>query len=214
MSRKPHLRVRKESIVKGPLLIVMVFSTLVLGDSKLEKRVKLLEETVEKLEVQVGVLNERSNLIAGRTQISFLDAWYLRTGLLLLFPKSSTFSLRTDTGLGIFMGAGRYLGRNHVVDGGLDWDLYPSATLRYRYEWRNKNQTVNLAPILGIKTRIARQNPLDNFYDPAENLKGVYGIVGIGAGFPVGLTIVQAEVLTYLNRQFFVVASLGIHFFV
>lgn len=200
--------------MKKTLFLIGLFCGIGLADTKLEKRVRALEESIEKLEIQIGMLNERSNLIAGRTLISFLDSWYLRTGLLLLFPKSSTFNLRTDTGLGIFMGAGKYLGRNHVVDGAVDWDIYPSATVRYRYEWRNKNQTLNLGPIIGVKTRIARQNPLDNFFDPSENLKSIYGIVGLGAGFPVGLTIVQTEVLGYFNRQFFVVASLGIHFFV
>lgn len=200
--------------MKNTLFLLGFLCSLGLADSKLEKRVKVLEESMEKLEIQLGMLNERSNLIAGRTLISFLDSWYLRTGLLLLFPKSSTFKLRSDTGLGIFMGAGKYFGRNHILDGGLDWDVYPSATVRYRYEWRNKNQTLNLGPIVGVKARIARQNPLDNFFDPAENLQGTYGVVGLGAGFPVGLTIVQTEVLGYFNRQFFVVASLGIHFFV
>jgi len=195
------------------ILFILIACPL-LADSPLEKRVRLLEENVEKLEVQVGMLTERSNLIAGRTLISFLDAWYLRTGLLLLFPKASTFKLRTDTGLGIYMGGGKYFGRNHVVDGGLDWDVFPSLTVRYRYEWRNKNQTLNLGPIVGLKTRIARQNPLDNFFDPSEQLNSVYGIAGIGAGFPVGLSIVQTEVLAYFNKQFFIVASLGLNFFV
>ena len=183
-------------------------------DAPLENRVRALEESVEKLELQVGILNKRSELLAERTQISFLDSWHLRTGLTLIFPKASTFNFRTDTGLGIYLGAGRYIGRNHVVDGGLEWDLYPSAILRYRYEWRNKSQTLNLGPIIGVKTRVVRKKPLDNFFDPSEDLQSTYGVLGLGAGFPVGLTIVQSEVLGYFNKHFFVVASLGIHFFV
>jgi len=183
------------------------------GSSKLEERVRSLEEAVEKLDVQLGLLNERTQVIAGRTLISYLDATYIRTGFHVLFPRGSTFNYATDTGLGVFAGAGRYFGRNHGVDFTLDWDLYPSANLHYRYEWRNKNQTINIGPIVGAKIKISNQRPLDNYLDAKEELKSIYGIVGVGAGFPVGLSLVQTEILAVFNRQLFIVGSLGLHFF-
>jgi hypothetical protein len=182
-------------------------------NSQLEDRIRALEEAVEKLDVRLGLLNERSNVIAGRTQISYLDATYVKTGFHVLFPRGSTFNFSTDTGLGVFAGVGHYFGRNHVVDISLDWDLFPAATVQYRYEWRNTNQTINIGPIVGVKTKLATQRPLDNYLDARENLKSIYGVVGVGAGLPVGLSLVQTEILAYFNRQLFIVASLGLHFF-
>lgn len=183
------------------------------SDVSVEQRIRSLEEAVEKLDLRLGVLSEKSNLIAGRTVISYLDAVYLRTGLNLLFPRRSTFSFPTDTGLGMYVGAGKYFGRNHVLDGGLDWDFYPAVSLRYRYEWRNQQGTVNVGPVAGLKVRLAQQRPLDNYLDSREELKAVYGVVGISAGFPLGLSVLQSEVLAFFNQQLFVVASMGLHFF-
>lgn len=178
-----------------------------------EQRLKALEEAVEKLDVKLGLLSEKSNVIAGRTVISYLDAFYIRTGLNLLFPRGSTFSFPTDTGLGVHFGAGKYWGRHHVVDAGFDWDLYPALSVRYRYEWRNNQATVNLGPVIGFKARIARQRPLDNYLDSREELKPIYGVAGLSAGFPLGLSVMQTEVLAFFNHQLFIVASLGLHFF-
>lgn len=181
--------------------------------TKLEERVRTLEDAVDKLDLQLGLLNERSNVIAGRTLVSYLDTTYLQTGLHLLFPRGSSFSYSTDTGLGVFAGVGHYFGRNHVVDLSFDWDLYPAATIQYRYEWRNKNQTINFGPILGAKFKLASQRPLDSYIDAREDLKSIYGIAGVGAGLPIGFSVVQTEILAFFNRQLFIVASLGLHFF-
>jgi hypothetical protein len=198
-------------------LVILIFSGLAFSkesrNPQIEDRIRALEEAVEKLDVRLGLLNERSNVIAGRTQISYLDATYVKTGFHVLFPRGSTFNYPTDTGLGVFAGVGHYFGRNHVVDVSLDWDLFPAATVQYRYEWRNKDQTINIGPIVGVKTKLATQRPLDNYLDARENLKSIYGVVGVGAGFPVGLSLVQTEILAYFNRQLFIVGSLGLHFF-
>jgi len=181
--------------------------------ANIENRIRSLEEAVEKLDVRLGLLSERSNLIAGRTLVSYLDATYLQTGVHLLFPRGSSFSYSTDTGLGIYAGLGRYFGRNHAVDVNLDWDFFPAATVQYRYEWRNQNQTINLGPIVGVKLKLANQKPLDNYLDSREDLKSIYGVVGVGAGLPVGVSIVQTQILAFFNKQLFVVASLGLNFF-
>lgn len=193
--------------------LVAIAETKTKTTSDLEKRIKTLEEEVEKLDVKIGILSERSNLLAERTQISFLNANYLRTGMTLIFPRGSTFSFPTDTGLGVFVGGGHYFGRSHVVDGSFDWDLYPALTLRYRYEWRNTNATLNMGPIIGVKAKLSNQKPLDKYLDSREELKAIYGVVGLGAGFPLGLSLVQTEILAFFNQQLFINASLGIHFF-
>jgi len=195
------------------LLVLLQVSPWAAFAETVEKRIKRLEEEVEKLDLKIGLLTERSNLLAERTQISFLNASYIKTGLTLLFPRGANFSYSTDTGLGVFVGGGHYFGRNHVLDGSFDWDLYPALTLRYRYEWRNKNETLNIGPVIGLKAKLSDQKPLDKYLDPREELKSIYGVVGIGAGFPLGLSLVQTEILAFFNQQLFINASLGIHFF-
>jgi len=179
----------------------------------LEDRVKKLEEDFEKLDFKVGLLEEKSQLIAGRTQIAYTNAWYVRTGLNLLFPRGSTFTYPVDTGLGVFVGIGKYLERNIVFDSTLDWNVYPAIAFRFRYEWKNEKQTFNIGPLLGMKLRLADQRPLDNFINPKEELRGVFLQGGLGAGFPLGLSVVQTEILAEFNQKFFIVASLGLHFF-
>jgi len=189
------------------------FSLTALAADPLTERVKKLEEDLEKLDLKVGLLEEKSQIIASRTQISYSNAWYLRTGLNLLFPRSSTFTYSTDTGLGLFVGGGKYLNKNLVLDSSFDWNLYPALSLRVRYEWRNEKQTLNLGPVFGMKVRLAKQRPLDNFIDSKEELQGFMALGGVGAGFPLGLSIVQTEILAELNKQLVISASLGIHFF-
>lgn len=190
----------------------LLFPAVTLCQS-LDERVKKIEEDLEKLDFKVGLLEEKSQVIAGKTQIAYTNAWYFRTGLNLLFPRGSTFTYATDTGLGVFVGVGKYLERNFVFDSTFDWNLYPAISLRFRYEWKNEKQTLNLGPVLGMKLRLAKQRPLDNFIDSREELRGILLQGGLGAGFPLGLSVVQTELLAEFNRQFFVVASLGIHFF-
>lgn len=194
-------------------IVKPAFSKEAISASALENRVRNLEEAIEKLDVRLGLLSERSNLIAGRTLISYLDATYLQTGLHLIFPRGSTFSYSTDTGLGLYAGIGHYFGRNHALDINLDWDFYPAATLQYRYELRNQNQTINFGPIIGAKIKLANQRPLDNYLDSREGLKSVYGVVGVAAGLPVGLSVVQTQILALFNHQLFIIASLGLNFF-
>lgn len=172
-----------------------------------------VEKKLDDLDVRLGILEEKSKLMAGRTQVSYLDAWFLRTGLDLIFPRASTFNYRTDTGLGIFVGIGKYMGRKFSVDTAFDWNLYPAVSFRIRYEWHNQRQTLNLGPLIGVKFRVADRRPLDNFMSPDEDLKGTLFKLGVGAGFPLGLSIVQSELFAEFNQQLYIVASLGLHFF-
>lgn len=199
---------------KKAFLFLFYFLFSVVGSAQsLDERVKKIEADLEKLDFKVGLLEEKSQVIAGRTQIAYTNAWYFRTGLNLLFPRGSTFTYATDTGLGVFVGAGKYLERNFVFDSTFDWNLYPALSVRFRYEWKNEKQTLNMGPILGMKLRLSKQRPLDNFIDSREELRGILLQGGLGAGFPLGLSVVQTEILAEFNRQFFVVASLGLHFF-
>ncbi|MFM8270348.1 MAG: hypothetical protein ACKN9V_09195, partial [Pseudomonadota bacterium] len=166
-----------------------------------EDRIHALEETVEKLDVQVGLLKERTKILAGRTLISYLNTTYLQTEFHLLFPRGPTFTYPTDTGLGVCVGLGHYFLRNHAAEFNLDWNLYPAANALYRYEWRNRKNTINLGPIVGLKLKLGSQKPLDKYLDPREDLKSVYGIVGLGVGLPVGFSILQTQLLAFFNQH-------------
>lgn len=179
-----------------------------------QAKIKALEEKMKNLEKKIEILSERSSLLVDKNIGTYQDRSYFRTGLNLIFPRGSTFSYSTDTGIGVYAGFGHYLKENHIVEAGLDWDLYPALNLRYRWEWQNKSNTLHLGPVVGVKFRLAHQKPLDNYLDSREDLQGAYGIFGFSAGHPLGFSMVQTEVLAFFNRQFFVVASFGLHFFI
>lgn len=179
----------------------------------MEKRLQRLETELEKLDTRVAILSERSNLMIQRTTLSFLNTTYYKAGLSLLFPRARTFNYTTDTGLGVFVGAGRYFGRNHVVDLSLDWDLYPGASFRYRYEWRGNTSNVTFSPVLGVKAKLLNAKPLDKFLDSNEELQSLFGIAGVAIAIPTGLSVIHTEIAAFLNRQVVISASLGVHLF-
>lgn len=181
--------------------------------SNVDERLNRIEESIEKLDARVAILSERSQLMIQRTTLGYLNKTYFKAGLSLLFPRARTFQYTTDTGLGVFLGAGRYFGRNHVVDASLDWDLYPGASLRYRYEWRGINSNVTFGPIIGLKARLFDAKPLDKFLDANEDLQTVFGIAGIAIAVPTGLSVIHTEVTAFVNRQVVITASIGVHLF-
>lgn len=179
---------------------------------KFGEQITNLEERLTDVEKKIEVLGERENLLVARTMGIYKGSYYVRTGATVLFPRSSTFSKKTDTGLGVLVGIGKYVEEQHVAEAGINWELYPALALRYRFEWRNKSNTLNLGPILGFQVRLLDRDPLDKYLDPNEELKSVYGIIGIAAGHPIGLSILQTEVLAYFNQQFIVVGSVALHY--
>lgn len=175
-------------------------------------RLKKIEDSFSDLNKKLDVLGERANMLAARTMGNYKGATYVRLGMTVLFPRASTFNLKTDTGLGVFAGVGKYFEEQHLGEAGINWDFYPALTVRYRFEWRNKSNTLNLGPILGVQLKLLNRDPLDKYLDPAEELKSIYGVIGIAAGHPIGLSLLQTELLAYFNQQFVIVGSVGLHY--
>lgn len=182
------------------------------GDT-LASRLDELEASVEKLQAELEILKAQSRLVIQRTNVSFLDRFYFRAGLALVLPRSRTFGFRTDTGLGAYVGVGHYLGRNHVVDLGAEWDIYPSLSLRYRFELHGDSPALTWGPVLGVKVRALDARPWDNFLDRPEELKSSYAFFGAILGLPVGRSQLTIEFLYLYNQQALFFTNAGLQLF-
>lgn len=179
----------------------------------LKRRVEELEHVVEQLDANIDVLKEQQKLVIRRSTLWFRDETYAKAGGSLVVPRSRTFSFRTDTGLGAYVGMGQYFGRNHVADLAFEWDIYPSLTLRYRYEFHHENPDITWGPVIGVKIRMAEIAPFDNFLDQPNQLKSMYTLFGIMLGFPMSRSLATLELLYVSNFQAFLFSNVGIHFF-
>ena len=176
-------------------------------------RLDRLEKAVDQLDVKLGLLSERSNLMIQKTMIAFPKSTYLIGSLSLLLPRQRSFSYATDMGLGISVGVGHYFDKHHVVQGNLDWDLYPGFSARYRYEWRGSSSNVSFGPVVGVKTRLFAGRPMDNFLDSREDVDKFFGILGGFVSLPVGLSILHTELALFLNKQVVITATVGLQLF-
>lgn len=183
------------------------------GLSKLEQRIDELEDQVDRLGAELDVLKAQSVIVVQRTHLGFLDKYYAKGGLSLLFPRGRTFTGRTDTGLGFFLGAGRYFGRSHVADLAFEWDLYPSAALRYRYEFHGEGSSLTFAPVAGVKVKLFDSKPIDNFIERPSDVRSVFAFVGLLAGLPLPGAMAVVEVLYLFNTQQVLTANFGVHLF-
>lgn len=179
----------------------------------LKRRVEELEKAVDQLDAHLDVLKEQQKLVIRRSSLGFRDETYAKAGGSLVVPRSRTFDYRTDTGLGAYVGMGQYFGRNHVADLAFEWDIYPSLSLRYRYEFHHENPDITWGPVVGAKVRMAEIAPFDNFLDKREVLKSMYGLFGLMIGFPMSRSLVTIELLYVANYQSFLFSNIGIHFF-
>ena len=131
----------------------------------------------------------------------------------MISPRARTLDFQSQTGLGLFVGLGHYLGRNHVADLSFDWDLYPSLSIRYRFEVHSKSPALTFAPVLGFKTRAAELRPLDDYLEFPERVKGSFWMFGFLVGFPLEHAMVTLELLYLTNQQAFLLFNGGVHFF-
>ena len=198
---KPTRKRRLSSVSENPV-------------KELTQKVEALEKQVEHLDAEMDVMREQHRFMVHRTSVGFLDQTYLKAGIALVLPRSRSFSFRTDTGIGAFVGLGQYFGRNHVADLSLDWDIYPSLTLRYRYEFHPDSPNISWGPVVGFKVRMAEIKPFDNFLDRPQDLKSGYAMLGMILGFPMGRSLVSTEFVYLFNQQNFFFINVGIHFFI
>lgn len=181
--------------------------------TSVQKRLKTLEDGLERLESDLEVMKAQSRILIQRTTVGFLNATYLKAGLALILPRKRTFSFNTDTGIGAYAGVGHYFGRQHVLEATLDWDLYLASSLRYRLEIHSQSPNVTLAPVLGVKGKLASLAPFDNFLDQPDQVQTFFVIVGAMLGFPMGHSMVTGECDLLLNGQSIITFNVAAHFF-
>lgn len=178
------------------------------------ERLQSLEQTVERLEAELEILRTQSTMVIRSTQLSFLNATYIKTGLSLVLPRASTFNFFTDTGLGLSGGIGQYLGRNNVLELGIDWDVFLGLTFRYRYEFHTSLTGLSYGPVIGYKTRIADLDPFDHFLDRDGEIRKSFWLLGGYFGVPVGAGAMVSMELTYhANSQQLVFINVNFQFF-
>lgn len=174
-----------------------------------------LAEKIEELQAQLDVMTEQYRMLVQRTSLVFLNQFYLRAGLTFISPRlRSASGIRADPGMGGFFGLGQYFGKSHVADLAIEWDIYPSISLRYRYEFHYDNPSVTLAPVAGVKVRAVHTGPLDNSIDRSDLLPGAFAFVGGMLGIPLGRVLFTLEMVYLFPRQNFLNVNLGAQFMV
>jgi len=180
---------------------------------EIKQKLEAMATQVERMDAELDVMRHQHKLMIHRTNVGFLDQFYMKAGAALVLPRSRTFSFRTDTGIGAFVGAGQYFGRNHVADLSLDWDVYPSLTLRYRFEIHTESPQITWGPVIGIKVKMANIRPFDNFLDKPDEVKNRFFIFGGILAFPLGRSLFTTELLYLTNEQSIFMTNLALHFF-
>ena len=181
--------------------------------SNVEKRLAQVEEGLDRVEAEVEIMRTQTRLMIQQSRVGMLDRFYLKGGLSIISPRPRTLDFTSQTGLGLFAGVGHYFGRHHVVDLPLDWDLFPSVTLRYRFELHSISPVFTWGPVLGFKTRAAEAGPLDNFLEASDRLRSSYYLLGLILGFPMDNKMFTLEILYLTNQQSFLVINGALHFF-
>lgn len=177
------------------------------------ERVNALEEKVDRLEDELEIMKAQSRLLIKHTTLSYLNAFYAKAGLSIVLPRETSFGFNTDTGLGAHLGLGKYFGRIHAFELMLDWDFYPSVTFRYRIEYHNTSPTLTIAPVIGIKQKIASIRPFDNFLAQPDAVKSTFGVAGLYLGVPLARSVLSMEMNALFNGQFTLTMTAGLAFF-
>ena len=180
---------------------------------EIKSKIEELENTVERLEGEMEITKVQTRMMIQRTNLSFLDQTYFRAGFTLLVPRTRTFSFRTDTGFGARLGVGHYFGRQSVMDLGTEWDIYPSLSLTYRFEFHSEDPNVTWGPLVGVRAKVFDLKPWDNFIENPTQLKSVFYFLGVTLGVPFGRSLFVFELLYMTNQQVFILTNAGIHLF-
>lgn len=204
---------REPTVASDKAPIVEVGSNLRQELQELQSKYITLQESLDRLDAEFDILREQSRLTIQRTNIGFRNQLYLRLGTAIVIPRPRTFNFQTDTGIGVFLGIGKYFGKQHVLELSLDWDLYPAATFRYHYQFQSSLPAFVWGPMLGIKSKIASMSPPDNFLADPGAVKSTFWCVGGLVGFPIARSIVSIEFLYLTNQQSLFLSNLAFHFF-
>lgn len=183
------------------------------NNTTIEKRLEDVEESVEKIQAELELMRSQAKMVISQTQLGFTNRLYGRAGLGLILPRRWSASQNSDSGLGLNLGVGQYFGKHNVGDIAFEWDLYPSLTVRYRFEFHPENPRFTIGPVIGYKIRIASSGPWDNFLSNSDLLKSSYLLFGGMFGFPLANALLTVELIYLYNDQTFLMANTGIHMF-
>jgi hypothetical protein len=178
-------------------------------------KIQKLENSIDKLHSEIDSVRASQQRMASQNKYSlnFNYRFYLKGGVAFIMPRSRSIPFPTDNGLGLFMGVGQYLGKNHVLDLSLDWDIYPSLTLRYRFEMHIDNPQFTWGPVIGYKVKLASIKPIDNFLDNPDDIRPAFFTLGVMMGLPFQSSLLAFELLYLFNTQQFITLNAGMHFF-
>jgi len=179
----------------------------------LKGKIAALRDEIDHINAELEVMRAESQAVIKRTHIGFLNQFYVSGGVSVISPRPQTFSFGTNTGLGAFLGIGHYIGRNHVVEFSLGWDLYPSMQLLYRYEFHLESPLITLGPEVGFKLKAAPLPPFDNYLDSPNQVNNSFFTFGMLFAFPVERSLATIEILYLTNQQALIFTNLGFHFF-
>lgn len=180
----------------------------------LNARLHSVELSLEHLEAELEILKTQNTMVIQATQLSFLNSTYFRANLALVLPRPESFPSGSDTGLGFGIGGGRYLGRHHVFDFSLSWDLYIAAAVRYRYEIHTTRSGLTIGPVLGYKFRLLDVDPFDRFITNPDELRPSFWLAGLFLGMPMSAgAMMSVEFSYHFNGQNLIFLNAGISFF-
>ncbi len=182
--------------------------------TELKAKDEALSEKIEELEAHLEVMQEQYRMLVQKTSLVFHNQFYVRGGITLISPRVYGSGIKAEAGTGGFLGLGQYFGRNHVADLAFEWDIYPSLSLRYRYEFHNDNPLVSIGPVAGVKLRALDSGPMDNSIDRPDLLKGAFVMLGASLGVPLGRVLFSFEIVYLFPAQNFILANLGATFFI
>jgi hypothetical protein len=190
-------------------------SEVQMGISDIKNKYQVLEDQLAKLRNELDTLKVQPHTEAVPALFSLSNQTFVRGGFSLIFPRDLTLGGNVvDDGLGAYIGVGQYLGKNHILELTFDYDLYPSLTMRYRFEIHPRTPPIAISPIIGYKIKVASLPPADPFITRPDDIKSSFAVFGINLGLPIAGSIFNIEFIYLLNNQAFFFTNLGINFFI
>ena len=142
----------------------------------------------------------------------YKNSFFMSFSGTILRPIRRQFTFTSDTGLGVGMGIGKYLGENNSIELQVDHDLYLSGTLKYRLEYFPKRPRMSLGIVLGYKRELVALSRLDQFIANNEVLAKGYLIYGLTIQLPMVYNGFRLEFLYWNADKDLLVARFGFVF--
>jgi hypothetical protein len=187
---------------------------------ELKNRVQSLEDQLSKEKADIETVRATVKAVNSSDPNALLynnntnNQTYLRTGVSLISPKTQALTGNADDGVGAFLGIGQYIGKHHVGEFAFEYDLYPSLTLRYRFEFHPTVPAISISPVIGYKIKVANFTPFDNFLSNPNDVPTSFFVFGANLAIPLTNSAVVLEFLYLVNNQAFFFTNVGVQFFI